>query len=177
MIVRLEREAVWGVPALCLPCQVSLGCLEHNALTINASTAKPLALTGRVAVSGNRHILYNVKAQHSAALRTLLIASVVCQKGRAERSFSSALSSCRTFSDLNFVFSHTSPTGQSPPCPSQRPIRDRPEWSKSRTTPCPQQRWTSPLDQRSASLFLLSEKPNIRVSYVTSSSSSPKYIT
>lgn len=173
----LKRKAVWGVPGLRLSCQVSLGCLEHNALTINTSTAKPLALTGRVAVSGNRHILYNVKAQHSAVFRTLFFSPLwFCQKGRAERSFSNALSSRRTFPDLTFVFSDTSPTGQSAPCPSQRPIRDRPEWSKSRTRPCPQQRRTSPLDQRSASLFLVSQKPNIRASYVTSSPWIPEYI-
>lgn len=111
MNVPLKRKAVRGVPGLCLLRQVSPGCLEHNASTINTSTAKPLALTGRVAVSGNRHILYNVKAQHSTALRTLFFAPVVCQKGRAERSFSNAPSSCLTYSVLTFVFSDTSPTG------------------------------------------------------------------
>ena len=51
-----------GVYNICAPgCvsdQVSLECLEHEASSINISTAKPLAVTGRVAVSGNSHILY-----------------------------------------------------------------------------------------------------------------------
>lgn len=86
------------MPGLCLSCQVSLGCLEHNALTINTSTAKPLALTGRVAVSGNRHILYNVKAQHSAALRTLLFAPVVLPEGTSREILLRRSPILRTFS-------------------------------------------------------------------------------
>lgn len=38
--------------------QGSLECLAHKSSPVNRSTGEPLAVTGRVAVSGNSHILY-----------------------------------------------------------------------------------------------------------------------
>lgn len=108
MNVPLKRKAAWGVSGLCrAKCHWDV----WNTTLCLLTHPQRSHWLWQVAWRCQEIVISFIMWKISTALRSALCFSSLCfcQKGRAERFFSNALSSCRTFSDLNFVFSDASP--------------------------------------------------------------------